>query len=98
MKATLKPFADCRGLQIGRDIDADDSTMTTNDFPHAFAKIARTTPNIQNALSTRQIELPNCFQSLRDDVRCEIDFFELFRGFTGEFESSHFRLQYSCPG
>ena len=80
----------CDGtLQI---IDADDSTMTTNDFPHAFAQIARTTPNIQNALATRQIELPKCFQSLRNDVPCEIDVFKLFRGFTGEFEPGHFRL------
>jgi len=66
--------------------------MTTNDFPHAFAQIARTAADIQDALTVGQIELPNCLKSLRNDVPGEIGFFELSCGFIGEFEPSHLHL------
>src|SRR6266481_2137548 len=66
--------------------------MMPNDFGHAFALIARTTSDIQNALTTGQIELPNCLQSLRHHIPCEIGFFESFGGFLGEFKPVHLRL------
>src|ERR1700682_2886966 len=66
--------------------------MTTNEFPHAFAQIARTAADIQDALTVGKIELPNLLKSLRNDVPGEIGFFELFCSFIGEFESGHLRL------
>src|SRR5882762_8678597 len=48
--------------------------MAPNDFPHAFAQIARTAADIQDALTVGQIELPNCLKSLRNDVPGEIVF------------------------
>jgi hypothetical protein len=34
------------GNQIGRNIDADDDPLGTNDLSHAFAQKTRTTPDI----------------------------------------------------
>src|ERR1700682_2663710 len=66
--------------------------MTTNDFPHAFAQIARTAADIQDALTVGQIELPNRLKSLHNYAPGEIGFFELFCSFIGEFEPGHLRL------
>src|ERR1700682_3949265 len=66
--------------------------MMPNDFGHAFAQIARTTSDIQNALTAGQIELPNCLQTLRHHIPCEIGFLESFCSFLGEFKPAHLRL------
>jgi hypothetical protein len=72
--------------------------MTPNKFRHAFTPIARATSDIQGTLTTRQIELPNCFSPLRRDVPREIDFFQKRRVFFRLFEPVQLRLHHQGAG
>jgi hypothetical protein len=72
MKATLKFSLVALGYQIGRNIDADDSTMTPHDLPHAFAQIAAPMDNNvcrQNSRQSLDAALPPRSKNQRSNTR-----------------------------
>src|SRR5262249_48981019 len=67
--------------------------IAPDDLRHGFAEIAGAASDIENALASRQIKLPDCLRALRLDVSSKIVFYEPFRIFFAEFHPAHVSLR-----
>jgi len=73
-----------KSYQVTRDIDANDGPGASNNFAHLFTKKTRTTSDIKDSFTRRQVEVPNCLEPLRNNILGTVCFFEMPSSFICE--------------